>query len=251
MTRRGTRSGIEEDGLARQLVAQRLVSGETTHRDRNRTQAHLAAPTGRGRRAVQVVVRLFRPWMDSRLRSPRSIATRAIDLSKGKSAVRIHRKLFTSNDPFERILVDTAVVPDPTAVNWINPRLAPGETRRALTGIPGKTGVVYTCDRATGEFLWAPPTVTRNVISAIEWATGDVIEGRRRSRWKPTTGGPDGARDRGDVSGLWGRRPDPCGHRGWGHAAPPTVQRDTASEGDRMTLHLVVAQLLPRAHRTG
>ena len=78
--------------------------------------------------------------------------------------------------PFERILVDTAVAPDPAAVSWINPRLTPGETRRVLTGIPGKTGVVYTLDRATGEFLWARPTVTQNVISAIDGTTGDVIE---------------------------------------------------------------------------
>ena len=50
--------------------------------------------------------------------------------------------------PFERILVDTAVAPDAGAVDWINPRLRPGERRRVVTGIPGKTGVVYTLDRA-------------------------------------------------------------------------------------------------------
>ena len=78
--------------------------------------------------------------------------------------------------PFERLLVDTAVAPDPDAVSWINPRLEPGAVRQVLTGIPGKTGVVYTLDRATGEFLWARPTVTQNVISAIDGATGDVTE---------------------------------------------------------------------------
>ena len=78
--------------------------------------------------------------------------------------------------PFERLLVDTAVAPDPTAVSWINPRLQPGERRQVMTGIPGKTGVVYTLDRATGEFLWATPTVTQNVISDIDGGTGDVIE---------------------------------------------------------------------------
>ena len=78
--------------------------------------------------------------------------------------------------PFERILVDTAVAPDPGAVSWINPRIVPGEVRRVLTGIPGKTGVVYTLDRVTGEFLWATPTVTQNVISDIDGATGEVSE---------------------------------------------------------------------------
>ena len=78
--------------------------------------------------------------------------------------------------PFERLLVDTRVAPDPTAVRWINPRLRAGETRQVVTGIPGKTGVVYTLDRATGEFLWATPTVTQNVISNIDGATGDVSE---------------------------------------------------------------------------
>ncbi len=78
--------------------------------------------------------------------------------------------------PFERILVDTAVAPDPSQVSWINPRLQPGETRQVVTGIPGKTGVVYTLDRATGEFLWATPTVVQNVISGIDGATGAVTE---------------------------------------------------------------------------
>ena len=78
--------------------------------------------------------------------------------------------------PFERILVDTAVRPDPSAVSWINPRIQPGEERRVVTGIPGKTGIVYTLDRATGEFLWATPTITQNVVSGIDGATGDVTE---------------------------------------------------------------------------
>ena len=78
--------------------------------------------------------------------------------------------------PFERILVDTAVAPEPSAVSWINPNLRRGEVRRVVTGIPGKTGVVYTLDRATGEFLWATPTVTQNVINHIDGATGVVTE---------------------------------------------------------------------------
>jgi alcohol dehydrogenase (cytochrome c) len=76
--------------------------------------------------------------------------------------------------PFERILLDTAVAPDPSEVPWINPRVRPGEQRRVMTGIPGKTGIVYTLDRATGEFLWARPTITQNVIASIDGATGAV-----------------------------------------------------------------------------
>ena len=76
--------------------------------------------------------------------------------------------------PFERLLVDTVVAPDPREVTWINPRLRPGERRKVITGIPGKTGIVYTLDRQTGEFLWARPTVTQNVVSRIDGATGAV-----------------------------------------------------------------------------
>ena len=78
--------------------------------------------------------------------------------------------------PFERLLVDTAVTPDRSAVEWINPRLRAGEERKVITGIPGKTGLVYTLDRETGEFLWATPTVAQNVISSIDGATGAVTE---------------------------------------------------------------------------
>lgn len=74
--------------------------------------------------------------------------------------------------PFERLLVDTAVAPEKGAVSWINPRLRPGERRKVITGIPGKTGVVYTLDRTTGEFLWATPTVFQNIILDIDGTTG-------------------------------------------------------------------------------
>jgi alcohol dehydrogenase (cytochrome c) len=77
--------------------------------------------------------------------------------------------------PFERLLVDTVVAPSPQEVRWINPKVHPGERRKVVTGIPGKTGVIYTLDRQTGEFLWARPTVQQNVISNIDPSTGKVI----------------------------------------------------------------------------
>jgi PQQ-dependent dehydrogenase (methanol/ethanol family) len=76
--------------------------------------------------------------------------------------------------PFERLLIETAIAPDPKEVAWINPKVKPGERRKVVTGIPGKTGIVYTLDRATGEFLWARPTIMQNVIKGIDGATGKV-----------------------------------------------------------------------------
>ena len=76
--------------------------------------------------------------------------------------------------PFERLLVDTVVSPNRDQVSWINPRLRAGERRKVVTGVPGKTGIVYTLDRQTGEFLWARPTVRQNVVSNIDGATGKV-----------------------------------------------------------------------------
>ncbi len=78
--------------------------------------------------------------------------------------------------PFERLLVDTVIAPDPSSVSWISPNIEIGERRRVVTGIPGKTGLVYTLDRETGEFLWARPTVFQNVISSIDGTSGAVTE---------------------------------------------------------------------------
>jgi alcohol dehydrogenase (cytochrome c) len=74
--------------------------------------------------------------------------------------------------PFERLLVDTVIAPDADAVEWINPRIRAGEERKVITGVPGKTGLVYTIDRETGEFLWARQTVPQNVIESINPESG-------------------------------------------------------------------------------
>ena len=75
---------------------------------------------------------------------------------------------------FERMIVRTRVGPNPNEVPWINPALRPGETRKVLTEVPGKTGVVWTLDAETGEFLWARPTVYQNVMTNIDVETGRV-----------------------------------------------------------------------------
>ncbi len=76
---------------------------------------------------------------------------------------------------FERMIVQTAVAPSPDEVPWINPDLRSGETRKIVTGIPGKTGVVWTLDAKTGEFLWARPTIYQNIMTGVNLQTGRPI----------------------------------------------------------------------------
>jgi len=75
--------------------------------------------------------------------------------------------------PFERILVETEVAPDPDAVAWLNPDITPGGRRKVVTGVPGKPGIVWTLDAATGDFLWARETNYQNVIVGVD------VEGRK------------------------------------------------------------------------
>ncbi len=102
--------------------------------------------------------------------------TLALDVDTGKMAWYYQHIVdhWDLDHPFERYLIDTAVAPDKSQVLWINPRIRTGERRKVLTGIPGKTGIVYTLDRRTGEFLWATPTVKQTVVSKIDGATGEV-----------------------------------------------------------------------------
>jgi len=74
--------------------------------------------------------------------------------------------------PFERLIVDTAVEPDSKQVRWINPSANRGEVKRVITGVPGKTGIVYTLDADTGKFLWARETVQQNVVEDINVESG-------------------------------------------------------------------------------
>jgi PQQ-dependent dehydrogenase (methanol/ethanol family) len=121
-----------------------------------------------------------------------STSTLALDANTGKIVWHYQHinDEWDFDHTFERLLVDTVVAPDPKAVSWINPKIRPGERRQVLTGIPGKTGVIYTLDRKTGEFLWATPTVRQNVVQSIDGATGEVT-------MNPATvfTGPDQAKD--------------------------------------------------------
>ena len=77
--------------------------------------------------------------------------------------------------PFARLLVETEVSPRPGAVEWINNAIMPGTRRKIVTGIPGKTGIVWALDAATGAFLWAQPTNHQNVVVDIDAESRRVI----------------------------------------------------------------------------
>ncbi len=70
--------------------------------------------------------------------------------------------------PFERLIVESEVVPEADAVSWINPNIDSNERRKVITGIPGKTGIIWTMDAATGEFLWAKETNYQNAIVGVD-----------------------------------------------------------------------------------
>jgi alcohol dehydrogenase (cytochrome c) len=102
-------------------------------------------------------------------------STLAIDPDTGERAwyfQHLPRDNWDLDHVFERLIVETRVAPSPADVQWINPAIRPGETRKVITGIPGKTGIVWTLDARTGEFLWARPTVYQNVIAGVDEASG-------------------------------------------------------------------------------
>jgi PQQ-dependent dehydrogenase (methanol/ethanol family) len=103
-------------------------------------------------------------------------STLALDVKTGRIVWHYQHLVdhWDLDHPFPRMLIDQQVAPDPTQVSWINPAIERGKAYKVLTGVPGKTGVVYTLDRRTGEFLWARPTIPQNVVQAIDGGTGRV-----------------------------------------------------------------------------
>jgi alcohol dehydrogenase (cytochrome c) len=74
----------------------------------------------------------------------------------------------------ERILISTALNPNPAFVKWINPNLRPGEIRDVVVNV-GEGGGLFVMDRDTGEFIWANPFPYDDpnfLISDIDVETG-------------------------------------------------------------------------------
>jgi alcohol dehydrogenase (cytochrome c) len=103
-------------------------------------------------------------------------STLALDVETGE--IRWHYQHLVDqwdmDHTFPRMLIDQQVAPDPAEVEWMAPDIEAGRTYRTLSGVPGKTGVVYTLDRETGRFLWARPTLHQNLVGHIDGATGRV-----------------------------------------------------------------------------
>ncbi|MBI2815533.1 MAG: PQQ-binding-like beta-propeller repeat protein [Acidobacteria bacterium] len=76
--------------------------------------------------------------------------------------------------PHERVLVRTALNPDPASVKWINPKIKSGEQRDVAVMV-GEGGGAFVLDRNTGEFLWATPfpyDTPDFLISKVDVETG-------------------------------------------------------------------------------
>jgi alcohol dehydrogenase (cytochrome c) len=68
---------------------------------------------------------------------------------------------------FEMMTMTTAVNPDSSVMLSVNPA-ARGKPRKTLTGVPCKTGIAWSFDAATGEFLWARATNEQNLVAKID-----------------------------------------------------------------------------------
>ncbi len=68
---------------------------------------------------------------------------------------------------FEMMTITTPVNPDPAVMLSVNPNARRGP-RKTLTGVPCKTGIAWSFDAATGEFLWARATTEQNLVAKID-----------------------------------------------------------------------------------
>ena len=68
---------------------------------------------------------------------------------------------------FEMMPITTPVNPDSSVMLSVNPNARRGP-RKTLTGVPCKTGIAWSFDAATGEFLWARPTNEQNLVATID-----------------------------------------------------------------------------------
>jgi alcohol dehydrogenase (cytochrome c) len=68
---------------------------------------------------------------------------------------------------FEMMIINTPVNPEATGMLSVNPNARRGP-RKTLTGVPCKTGIAWSFDAASGEFLWAKATTEQNLVAKID-----------------------------------------------------------------------------------
>ena len=142
-------------------------------------------------------------------------------------------------------------------VTWINPSVKPGETRKVITGIPGKTGIVYTLDRRPANSCGRGRPCTQNVDRRRSTAR------RARSPVNPEVvlhdaQRPDAARLPGTQrrQELAGRRLQPAHERDVHAAAEHLHERDDArrtraTRRRRLRLQHRSSELAPGAKNVG
>jgi alcohol dehydrogenase (cytochrome c) len=89
-------------------------------------------------------------------------ATLAIEADTGELVwyyQHLPRDNWDLDSPFERMIIEAEVG---------------GETRKMVVSTPGKNGITWGLDAATGEFIWAEETIYQNVVSDIDPETGVV-----------------------------------------------------------------------------
>ena len=68
--------------------------------------------------------------------------------------------------PFARLIVETEVSPRPGGVEWMNNAITPGGRRKIVTGIPGKTGIVW--------YRWNSPRFVSGSAAATTGEGGEI-----------------------------------------------------------------------------
>ena len=69
---------------------------------------------------------------------------------------------------FEMLPITTKVNPDPKAKGMMAIGRSASGTRKTLTGVPCKTGIMWSFDAKSGEFLWAKSTAFQNLVNGID-----------------------------------------------------------------------------------
>ncbi|MCC6984764.1 MAG: PQQ-binding-like beta-propeller repeat protein [Bauldia sp.] len=76
---------------------------------------------------------------------------------------------------FEMMVIDSVIQPNPNMPDVLGANAGPGaDPVRTLTGIPCKTGVLWSFNSANGDFYYARGTNYQNLITSVDNATGAV-----------------------------------------------------------------------------